>query len=172
MSLGAYLANIYTQSGLAMLAATCVYAWWKGGAPERLGTLVVVVCWIGGDLLRAISGELMPTAMLFIADAMFSFGLLVIAVRYGSLWLGAAMVIESLMFCLHGIEVGDNDPPRWHGMIVYLLLSNIISYSVLLILAGGTTATLLRRMQARKATAAAAAQAQSRVPQPLLAGSL
>ena len=162
MSFGVYLANIYTQLGLIGLATTCAFAWWKGGAPEKLGTLVVAVAWLGGDLLRGLSGQLIPTAFLFASDTLLSFGLLIIAVRYSSLWVGLAMLFESFCFALHGIQLGDVDAPRWHGMIVYLLLNNIFNYLVLVTLATGTLATMHKRMRDRKLRALAQAKAADR----------
>ena len=166
MSFGAYLANIYTQLGLISLVLTCVFAWWKGGAPERLGTLVVAVVWIGADILRGLSGELMPTAVMFASDILMALGLLFIAVRYSSIWVGLAMMFESFCFALHAVQLDDADAPRWHGMIVYLLLNNILNHLVLATLTGGTFATISKRLRARKELRRAAAKADERPARP------
>ncbi len=178
MSFGAYLANIYTQLGLISLLAACAFAWWKGGPPERLGTLVVAVVWVSADILRGLSGQLTPTVVLFASDILMALGLLFIAVRYSSLWLGLAMLFESFCFALHAIQLDDADAPRWHGMIVYLLLNNILSYLVLATLTGGTFATITERSRVRKerllAETKAAARSAHRVavpPQPLASNS-
>ncbi|QUD86616.1 hypothetical protein [Phenylobacterium montanum] len=172
MSLVSYLSNVYTQFGLGLLTLTCAYAWWKGGRAEKLGMMVVAGCWIGSDLLRAISGELIPTVILFGADAAFSIGLLIIAIRYASVWVGMAMLLESMLFALHGIQLDDADAPRWRGMVVYLLLNNMISYSVLLIFAGGTTANILKLRALRKPRPAEPTAGGLRAEPPPLASSL
>lgn len=138
MSFGAYVANIYTQLGLIGLVMTCAFAWWKGGAPERLGTLILAINWVGTDLVRALTGQMVPTSVMFGSEVVLTVGFLFISVRYSSLWLGLAMLIQSFGFALHAIQLGDEDAPRWHGMIVYLLLNNILAYLLLLALIGGT----------------------------------
>jgi hypothetical protein len=160
MSFGAYFHDINTQISLIALVGTCLFAWTKGGKAERLGTLMMFVSWIGTDVLRALDGHLMPTALMFGSDGLLSLGFLFIAVRYSSLWLGLAMLFESFIFGLHAIQLGDVDAPRWHGMIVYLLLNNILNYLVLATLVGGAGATALKRRQDRKAKKLAAERAR------------
>jgi hypothetical protein len=176
MSFGAYIANLYTQLGLIGLFATCLFAWMKGGAPERMGTLLSVVAWLGADLARGLSHALTPTTILFASDVLVSLGFLFISVRYSSLWLGLAMLFQSFAFATHAVQLGDTDAPRWHGMIIYLLLNNVLSYLVLLTLAGGTVATVVKRARDRKAHAKARARAALRpvrrfiIPPPPIAG--
>jgi MFS family permease len=145
MSFGAYISSVYTLLGLASLAATGAFAWWKGGPPERLGTLMLAVTWIGADVARGVGGQMVPTNTLLISDLLTSAGFLYIAIRYSSLWLGAAMIFRAIGFALHAAQLSDQDAPRWHGWIIYLLVNNILSYLVLLALVGGTIATLRRR---------------------------
>ncbi len=80
------------------------------------------------------------------------------------------MLFESFCFALHAIQLDDADAPRWHGMIVYLLLNNILNYLVLATLTGGTFATINQRARARKerlqAEAKAAARSAHRVAAP------
>ena len=178
MRFDAYLTNIYTQLGLISLAATCAFAWWKGGKPERLGTLVLAVVCVGTDLLRGMGGQLMPTVLLFGSDGVLAFGFLYIAVRYSSMWVGVSLLFEAFCFGLHAIQLGDVDAPRWHGMIIYLLLNNILNYLVQATLVGGTLATMGKRARDRKAETLARAKAAERaarpftIPQQPLAGSL
>lgn len=159
MSFGAYFSSVYTLLGLAGLALTGAFAWWKGGRAERLGTLMLAVSWLGADLMRGLSGQMVPIITLLVSDALTSAAFLYIAIRYSSLWLGAAMIFRAIGFALHAAQLSDTDAPRWHGWIIYLLINNILSYLVLLSLAGGTVATILdRRRQARRRAAEAAAR--------------
>ena len=143
MSFGAYISSIYTLLGIASLLVTCAFAWWKGAAPERLGTAMVAVSWLGADLVRGLSGQMVPTFILLGSDILISAGFLFIAIRYSSLWLGAAMILRAIGFAVHATQLSDSDAPRWHGWIVYLLINNVIAYLVLLTLVGGTLATIL-----------------------------
>jgi len=145
MSFAAYFSNVYTLLGLAGLVLVCLFAWWKGGPPERLGTLMLAVGWVGADIARGFSNQLVPTATLFISDIALAIGFLYIAIRYSSLWLGAMMMLQASAFALHATQMTASDEPRWHGWIVYLALNNLINYLLLLVLAGGTLATILRR---------------------------
>ncbi|MDR3507249.1 MAG: hypothetical protein P4L64_05045 [Caulobacteraceae bacterium] len=151
------------------LIVTSVFAWWKGGPPERLGTLLLAASWLGTDLTRALLGQLMPTALLFASDALVSTGFLIIAVRYSSLWLGMAMLFYASAFALHAVQFDDADAPRWHGMIIYLLLNNILNYLVLLTLAAGTCATMAQRRRTAQCQAKARARAAERAERRLRA---
>ncbi|MDR3514156.1 MAG: hypothetical protein P4L73_21175 [Caulobacteraceae bacterium] len=164
MSFATYISSVYTLLGLASLAATGAFAWWKGGRPERLGTLVLAGTWLGADLVRGLSGEMVPIITLLASDALTSAAFLYIAIRYSSLWLGAAMIFRAIGFALHAAQLSDSEAPRWHGWIIYLLINNILSYLVLLSLAGGTVATILqrRRIAREKADAGARTTARTR----------
>ena len=101
MSFSSYFLNIYTEVGLATLFLTGAFAWWKGGAPERLGTLVFGLGTVGADVWRAANGEHAAVMPLFAVDLMMALGFLYIAIRYSSLWLGAAMMLLAASFALH-----------------------------------------------------------------------
>ena len=109
------------------------------------------LCNIG--LVRAFTGQIVPTSVLFGSEVVLTVGFLFISVRYSSLWLGLAMLIQSFGFALHAIQLGDEDAPRWHGWIIYLLISNILSYMVLIALCGGTVATILQRRRLARSKA-------------------
>ena len=162
MSFSSYFLKIYTEAGLATLLATGAFAWWKGGAPERLGTLVFGLGTIGADIWRAANGEHAAVMPLFAVDLMMALGFLYIAVRYSSLWLGAAMMLLAASFALHAVGLSDPARPRWHGMIIYLLANNVLSYLTLLALAGGTVATIINRRRAVRREAEAEAKRASR----------
>lgn len=163
MSFAAYFSSIYTLLGLAGLVLVCAFAWWKGGPPERLGTLMLALSWIGADVVRGFSGQMVPTITLFVSDILISAGFLYIAIRYSSLWLGGAMMFRAIGFAVHAAQLnGDEDAPRWHGWIIYLLINNVLSYLVLLTLAGGTLATILQRRRQAEAQAKAKVAAEAR----------
>lgn len=172
MHFSAYITNIYTEIALISLAGTCALSWWKGGATERLGSLALAVTVVGTHILRILSDQLVPTAVLFGSDVVLSFAFLVIAVRYSSLWLGAAMLFQALCFALHAVQFGDEDAPRWHGMIIYLLLNNILYYLVQASLVGGTLATIRMRVLNRKAASRSSGRASITAARLPLASSL
>jgi hypothetical protein len=172
MSFGAYISSIYTLLGLLGLVVVCAFALWKGGPPERLGGLMLLVAWFGADLARGVSNQMVPIAAMFVSDAVIAGCFLYIAIRYSSLWLGGMMILQAAAFALHAAQLSDSSAPRWHGWIVYLLLNNLINYSLLLVLCGGTVATILRRRRRAREKATAEAKAAERAgrlrvrPQP------
>jgi hypothetical protein len=115
MSFGAYFSSVYTLLGLAGLAVTCLFAWWKGGPPERLGSMMLAISWFGADIARGFSNQMVPTATLLASDILISGGFLYIAIRYSSLWLGAAMMFQAIGFALHAAQMSDSDAPRWRS---------------------------------------------------------
>jgi hypothetical protein len=162
MSFGAYISSIYTLLGLLGLVMVCAFALWKGGPPERLGGLMLLVAWFGADLARGVSNQMMPIAAMFVSDAVIAGCFLYIAIRYSSLWLGGMMILQAAAFALHATQLSDPSAPRWHGWIIYLLLNNVINYSLLLVLCGGTVATILRRRKLARQRAEADAKAAER----------
>ena len=162
MSFISYLTNPYTAGGLIGLFVVCAFAWSKGGPAERLGTLFLAVDWLATDAFRAVSGESVPVTILFVSDLTVSLCFLYVAIRYSSAWLGAAMLSHASMLAAHAMALSDPSRPRWHGMYVYLLANNVLSYLTLLALAGGTAATILKRRSVLKRRAEAEAKSAAR----------
>jgi hypothetical protein len=166
MSFSAYISSIYTLIGLGGLVVACGFAWWKGGAPERLGALMLAVSWIGTDVARGFSNEMIPTVTIFVSDVALAVGFLYIAIRYSSLWLGAMMILEAIEFALHATQLADPSTPRWHGWIIYLLFNNLLNYLLLLTLFGGAWAAIGKRSRLAREKAEAEAKAAARPPSP------
>ena len=133
---------------LLLMLATAVFAFWKGGQPERFGAGMIVVTWIGTVIAQAPGHQAVWIFMVF--DGLLAVGFLVVAVRYSSLWLGGAMICQAVSFGAHALRLSD-DARTGHSRWVFILVINVISYLVLLILVGGTCATILRRRKADRA---------------------
>jgi len=177
MSFWSYFSNPYVLFGLANLTFTCVFAWFKGGQPERIGAMMVGASWLGADLVWALSGQPAPALPLFISDGLISLGLLYIAVRYSSIWLGVAMVFRALEFSIHAAQLTEGDMPRWHGLNVYVWAYSVLDHLVLITLSCGTVAAILRRRRMEREKAAAAVKAANRAErfrgaQPPFAGAV
>jgi len=162
MSFVSYLTNGSTALGLVALFAACAFAWLKGGPAERLGTLFLAVDWLTTTAFRALSGESVPVITMFVSDLTLSLCFLFIAIRYSSVWLGAAMLSHASMLAAHAMALSDTGRPRWHGMYIYLLANNVLSYLTLLALVGGTVATLVKRRRAIRRKAEAEAKSAAR----------
>lgn len=80
---------------------TFALSFWKGGTAERwAGSLVVAGALVALALHRTLAEDLLPLALLF-AEFLLACGFLVLAVRYASLWLGGAMLLQAVQFSLH-----------------------------------------------------------------------
>ena len=140
--------SIYVNMGLSGLLITVAFAWWKGGRAERMGAAMIAAIWLTVVAVQTAFTGLFPTALLFASDIVGGVGFLIIAIRYSSVWLGAAMLFEAGSFAAHAFQMADPDGPRWHGMRVYLMITNIMSDLILLTLVAGTIAAILRRRRA------------------------
>jgi hypothetical protein len=130
---------------LILMFATTAFAAWKGGSPERLGTGMIVIAWIAMLVAEAAARPQVPVVPYLVLDGLLAVGFLVVAVRYSSLWLGGAMICQAILFGAHALRLSDNTRVFWHGLNVYLLVSNVVGFLVLFILIGGTCATIARR---------------------------
>jgi len=130
--------------------AVGLMALWKGGAAERMGSGLI----LGVVLLRMISGgffspDIKPI-LIMIGDGVTALGLLAIALRYGSLCLGGAMLLYAAQFTLHSYYFVTNRPnDRFHAVV-----NNIDFFGITLCLAIGTAVSWRRRVRLRRAASA------------------
>ncbi|WGM41229.1 hypothetical protein [Caulobacter sp. NIBR1757] len=136
---------------LAVLA-TFVFAVLKGGIAERFAaTLVVIGALYAFGVGRLLDNE-MRTLALLLGDFLLAMGFLTLAVRYASLWLGGAMLLQAVQFTLHAwYMLGERRPDMFH-----VIVNNADTVGILLCIVLGT-ATAWRRRGERQTTAGAAA---------------
>ena len=120
--------------GFLVIVLTCAFAWWKGEASERYGALLILTIDIISDIAIALSYPQAPQFLLFALDLALAVGLLLIALRYGSLWLGSAMLLQAIALCTHSLIFGDEGPAPAEWMI----LNNVLSLLVLACIVAGT----------------------------------
>lgn len=127
----------------------------KGGAAERLGAALMVSDWLFTVGLTALVGVLMgegvpalPANLAVLIDFFFSVGLLGLALRFGKLWLGAALVLQGVMLAMHAMALSPEAP----GFVLYAGFLNVTTCLLLFSLLLGTLAAWRRR--AAKAQAA------------------
>ncbi|MDB5430762.1 MAG: hypothetical protein JWP35_1878 [Caulobacter sp.] len=130
-------------TGSTLILGVCLFAWWKGGPAERWGgtlNVFVAACALAALLLPPNSRQ---TAVL-VADGLLAFGLLLLAVRYANLWIGAAMLLQATQFVLHTfyyIMEKRHDP-------FFGLVNNLVSLGILLCIFGGTLLSWRKRSAA------------------------
>ena len=133
----------------AAILGVTIFAWAKGGWPERLGASFNLFI----ALLFLVLQFGMPVAMLapglLVIDGLLGVGLLGLAIRYTSLWLGAAMLLQAAQFSLHAfyyVTAKSFD-------LLFAVVNNVVSWGILIAIVSGTFASW---MQARRAAKAAA----------------
>ena len=118
---------------LAILA-TSAFAFWKGGAPERVGAgllLFVAIFVLVINTFLPISSRAVPRLA---SDGVMALGLLVLVVVYASLWLGAAMLLQAVQFSLHAYYFVVSKPMD----LTYYVVNNLVTVGVVLCLLIGT----------------------------------
>lgn len=140
-----------SQIVLLVTFATVAFAWWKGGRPERIGSLFNAIFSIGAVVFQAISHKAFGTIPILIADGLLATGFLILAFRYASLWLAAAMVLQAATFLIHAALLMGLLPEG--NLYYYYAAMNILGGLVMLVILAGTAGAWYRRAHQREALA-------------------
>ncbi len=129
-----------------MLGA-CIFAWVKGRAAERYGAALYFFSCVVALVMEFMVGSALPiTELLF--DGVVAAGFLILAIRYNSLWLGAAMMIKGVQLAMHATHLTDADDPHFAGMNLYAVSLDLINLMISFTIIGGTLASTRARRKA------------------------
>lgn len=122
------------------IAGSAVFAWLRGSLVERMGAGLNVGAAALVFLAQVFwSAPGLPLALLTI-DGIFALGFLALALRYGSLWLGGALIFQGLQFGLHAFYLVMSRPlDPFHAWA-----NNIDTYGVVICLVIGAQASYRR----------------------------
>jgi len=131
-----------------LVIAGCCLAFWKGGEAERAGAGVIlanlVLFWIA-DLVQ-------PTASSgvfgLVVDGLTAVGLLILVLRYASLWLGGVMLLYALKFALHAFYIVTAREPD----LLHAVINNVDFMGVVFCLVIGTLVAWRKRRLAAAIT--------------------
>lgn len=150
--------SITSQIGLGALMLSCGFAIWKGGEAIRAGAVMILVTWFVTLAASAVTRSYVPAIAFLASDGLLAAGLLFLAVRYSSWWMGAAMLLQALALALHAgyfaAESADLSPHVLHN---YVLGKNLASVIMLLVILAATISNIFRRPRAQAARSAAVA---------------
>lgn len=139
--------ELSSQVFLAFIFLTVAFAWWKGGRAERIGSLYNAIISIGVIVFQTITQGAYQTVPMLFADGLLATGFLFLAFRYASLWLAAAMVLQSITFLIHAaLLMGilpKGEPPSVY--YYYYLTMNLLGASVMIAIVVGTIGAWWRR---------------------------
>lgn len=126
---------------LAVIFSVCLFAIVKGGPAERRAGLIFAAGALGVELIHSFVPRDLQGGLLLATDGFVAGGLLLVALRYASAWLGGAMLLQGVQFSLHayylvtGAERGNT----------YALINNLDSGGVLLCMLIGSVIAWRKR---------------------------
>ena len=136
------LANLLLAFGIV----TCLVALILGTAAERLGSGIILANLVAYAVNEAVGGAQLIGLSI---DAVTAVALLMVTLRYTSVWLGAVMVLYGAQFALHAYYFVLEAPRD----LLHTILNNANFFAVVLCLAAGTLSAIRRRKTLRTAAA-------------------
>ena len=138
--------GLIVQMGLVLVIASCAFALFRGGSAERWGSLLIIADYVAADVAMLLDWPRFPVTAVFVLDFILAVALLIVAIRFSSLWLGAAMMLQSIALCSYGLAAtGDG----LHG-VGYIRLNNILSFTMYGCVIAGTIASWRKRIRLRR----------------------
>jgi hypothetical protein len=132
--------------------AICLFALWKGGLPERFGGGLLICSIVLTRIATTFASDAADPIIRLISDGLTALGLLVVALAYGSLWIGGVMLLQAAQFTLHSYYFVTKHPiDRFHAVVNNVNLIGILLCLVL----GALIAWRQRVVAARRAAEAA-----------------
>ena len=120
--------------GWTVLLGVFALAWFKGGHAEQYGASLKLVTSLVALAVHHLLKQGSISGALLTADGILAIGFLALAIRYASLWIGAAMLLQAGQFSLHAwYLVSELDRDR-----LYAIANNLISVGILVCILVGT----------------------------------
>jgi len=137
---------------LLAIFGVAAFAWLKGSSPERIGGLANLSATLCFALLQHLAAGNVEELGLLTLDGLLALTFLGLAVRYASLWLGAAMLLQAVQFSLHAYYyVTHRGVDR-----LFMVANNLVSWGIVAsILVGGLMTVWYAEAARRKAAAPA-----------------
>ena len=142
--------SLTTQIGWLFTLMVAGLAWWRGGNPERFGAVLMVAAAVAVPIVHRVQSASGSSVALLVIDAAMAVGFLALAIRYASLWLGAAMLLQAMQFSLHAFYIVVE---KAHDRL-YSIVNNLDTIGVILCVLIGTLIAWRRRAKAAAAQAA------------------
>ncbi|MDP3173883.1 MAG: hypothetical protein Q8M88_05560 [Phenylobacterium sp.] len=96
--------------GMVVTLVVCGLAFLRGGPPERVGAGLVLGVALIGQAIDLILPDAHEQVAHLCNDAFLAVGFLLVALRYGSLWLGGSMMLQAVQFSLHAFYLVATKP--------------------------------------------------------------
>ncbi len=150
--------SLESQLSFVALFVCCGLSLWKGGPAERSGAVLILATWLGSTVVQAMAKAYILPIVFLASDAVLAAGLLILAIRFSSLWMGAAMLLQAIGLSLHAAYfAAEKADLSRHTLWLYIAGKNLASFAMLLvILAAGLAAWHGRSRRAAGSRAAEA----------------
>ncbi len=129
-----------------LLAAACLGAWRWGGRAERSGAALVLATFVAVALARLLHGKELVQGVYLALDGLLALGLLMMALRHATRWLGVAVLLQAVQFSLHAYYLVE--AKRYDAF--YILVNNLVSLGVLVCLLAGVVMARRRSVPSAK----------------------
>jgi hypothetical membrane protein len=134
--------------GWMLILGVSLLAWRLGGRVERQVAVLVVIMSLAITLIGVLPDKEMQKPAYFLVDGLFGAGLLILAVRYTTAWLGVAVLLQAAQFSLHAYYLVAGKPYD----NLYAQVNNLVSLGVLVCLAAGCLLAWRKRRRAAAST--------------------
>ena len=121
----------------------CLFALWKGGAPERAAAAAIAANLLIGQAGHVLAPHLNDEIRL-VNDGLAALILLGVAVRYARPWMGAVMLFYAAQFSMHAYYLVME---RKGGDYLHALINNLDFIGINLCLVIGTIVGWRRRLR-------------------------
>ena len=112
---------------MVAIVVSAALAVWKGGWPERIGALTNLAVAVGLLLVQLLLSPSDLAMASLCADGLLAFTFLGLTLRFASLWLGAAMLLEAAQFALHAFLYVTERPFD----MLFAIVNNVVSWGVI-----------------------------------------
>jgi hypothetical protein len=135
--------NHLVEALRAVTLATAAFAFWKGDAATRIAAVATLAVGVITFIIHPKFGDVAGESILLAVDFASAVVFLLLAVRYASLWLGAAMLLQSAQFSLHAYYLVME---REHDLL-HAWINNLDDWGILISITVGTVLAIRRRAE-------------------------
>jgi hypothetical protein len=144
---------------VGILVGVFAFALWKGDVAERAGGGMNLAAGLFAMFLQPLlQRSAQPTALLLV-DGALAAGFLFLALRYASLWLGGALLLQAVQFSLHAYYIVGASRPDFNHSLGFKVVNNLDTTGINICIFLGTIMAWRRRARAAKAGPAVSSSA-------------
>ena len=130
------------------MLSVCVVTQFRGDKAERLGVAFAIASALAALAINDYAADDLAPPLLLGVDALLAGGFLFLAIRFASLWLGAAMIFQAGQFALHAIYTAGELPHDRR----YAVINNLVTYGIFAVILVAALVNWRRRTLAARAT--------------------